>query len=86
MIGAGLGLGVALRLQGAGHDVIVVEGRERPGGRAYQPRAGGSTWDTGPSLSRCPGCWRTPSPPGGMDVHRELDLVQLDPFHRIFWE
>ncbi len=39
VIGAGLGgLGAALRLQGAGHDVVVVEGRERPGGRAYQLR------------------------------------------------
>ena len=30
VIGAGLGgLGAALRLQGAGHDVVVVEARER---------------------------------------------------------
>ena len=51
VVGAGLGgLGAALRLQGAGHDVVVVEQRERPGGRAYQLRDQGFTWDMGPSL------------------------------------
>ena len=35
VVGAGLGgLGVALRLQGAGHDVVVLEQRETSGGRA----------------------------------------------------
>jgi phytoene desaturase len=37
VVGAGLGgLGAALRLQGAGYDVSVIEQRERPGGRAYR--------------------------------------------------
>ena len=55
VVGAGLGgLGVALRLQGAGHEVTVVEGRARPGGRAYQLRDAGFTWDTGPSLITMP--------------------------------
>jgi len=87
VIGAGLGgLGVALRLQRAGHDVIVVEGRERPGGRAYQLRDSGFTWDTGPSLITMPWVLEDTFAAGGMDVHSELDLVQLDPFYRIFWE
>ena len=55
VVGAGLGgLGLALRLQGAGHDVVVVEQRERPGGRAYQLQDAGFTWDTGPSLITMP--------------------------------
>jgi phytoene dehydrogenase-like protein len=55
VVGAGLGgLGAAMRLQGAGYDVTVVEARERPGGRAYQLRDRGYTWDMGPSLVTMP--------------------------------
>jgi phytoene desaturase len=86
VIGAGLGgLGAALRLQGAGHDVVVVEGRERPGGRAYQLRDGGYTWDTGPSLVTMPWVLEETFAAAGLDVHREVALSRLDPFYRIFW-
>jgi phytoene desaturase len=86
VVGAGLGgLAAALRLQGAGHDVVVVEQRERPGGRAYQLRDGGYTWDTGPSLVTMPWVLEEAFAAGGLDLHREVDLVRLDPFYRIFW-
>ncbi len=87
VIGAGLGgLGVALRLQGQGHDVTVVEARGRPGGRAYQLRDQGFTWDTGPSLITMPWVLEDVFAAGGLDVHQELELTRLDPFYRIFWE
>ena len=36
VIGAGFGgLALAIRLQSAGHQVTLVEARDRPGGRAY---------------------------------------------------
>ncbi len=55
VIGAGLGgLAVALRLQGAGCEVTVLEQRDTPGGRASQLRTDGYTWDTGPSLITMP--------------------------------
>ncbi|HEY8584652.1 MAG TPA: phytoene desaturase family protein [Capillimicrobium sp.] len=86
VIGAGLGgLGAALRLQGAGHDVVVVEGRDRPGGRAYQLRDQGFTWDTGPSLITMPWVLEETLAAGGLDLHRELTLRRLDPFYRIRW-
>lgn len=86
MIGAGLGgLGAALRLQGAGHDVVVVEQRERPGGRAYQLKDQGFTWDMGPSLITMPWVLEEVFAAGGMDLHREVSLSKLDPFYRIFW-
>jgi phytoene desaturase len=86
VIGAGLGgLGAALRLQGAGHDVVVVEARERPGGRAYQLRDGGYTWDTGPSLITMPWVLEETFAAGGLDVHSEVTLRRLDPFYRIQW-
>lgn len=86
VIGAGLaGLGTALRLQGEGHDVVVVEQRPKPGGRASQIKDGGFTWDTGPSLVTMPWVLEEVFAAGGLDFHREVTLRELDPFYRIFW-
>lgn len=86
VIGAGLGgLGAALRLQGAGHEVVVVEGRPRPGGRAYQLRDRGFTWDTGPSLITMPWVLEETFAAAGLDLHSEVTLRRLDPFYRIRW-
>jgi phytoene desaturase len=86
VVGAGLGgLGAALRLQGAGHDVVVLEGRERPGGRAYQIRDAGYTWDTGPSLITMPWVLEETFGAAGLDLHTEVQLERVDPFYRIFW-
>jgi phytoene desaturase len=86
VIGSGLGgLGAALRLQGAGHDVVVLEQREAPGGRASQLRDGGFTWDTGPSLVTMPWVLEETFAAGGLDLHAEVALERLDPFYRIFW-
>jgi phytoene desaturase len=86
VVGAGLGgLGTALRLQGAGHDVVVLEGRDRPGGRAYQLQDAGYTWDTGPSLITMPWVLEETFAAGGLDLHSEVTLRRLDPFYRIFW-
>ena len=86
MIGAGLGgLGVALRLQGAGHEVTVLDRRELPGGRAYRLRDAGFTWDTGPSLLTMPWVLEETFAAGGLDLHREVRLTRLDPLYRIRW-
>ena len=80
VVGAGLGgLGVALRLQGQGYEVVVLEQRERPGGRASQLRDAGFTWDMGPSLVTMPWVLEETFAAGGLDLHREVDLVRLDP-------
>jgi phytoene desaturase len=86
VIGAGLGgLAAALRLQGAGHEVTVVERRARPGGRAYQLRDGGYTWDTGPSLITMPWVLEETFAAGGLDLASEVRMRALDPFYRIHW-
>jgi phytoene desaturase len=86
VIGAGLGgLGCALRLQGAGHDVVVLDQRDRPGGRAHQITDGGFTWDTGPSLVTMPWVLEETFAAGGLDLHSEVRLRELDPFYRIHW-
>jgi phytoene desaturase len=86
VIGAGLGgLAAALRLQGAGHDVTVVEQRPRPGGRAYQLRDAGYTWDMGPSLVTMPWVLEETFAAAGLDLHHEVRMRRLDPLYRIFW-
>jgi phytoene desaturase len=86
VIGAGLGgLATALRLQGLGAEVTVVEQRPLPGGRAYRLRDAGYTWDTGPSLLTMPWVLEETFAAGGLDVHAELTLRRLDPLYRIRW-
>ncbi len=86
VVGAGLGgLGCALRLQGAGHEVVVVEQKDRPGGRADQIVDGGYTWDTGPSLITMPWVLEDTFAAGGMDLWSELSLHRLDPLYSIHW-
>jgi phytoene desaturase len=86
VIGAGLGgLAVALRLQGAGFEVSVLEQRDAPGGRASQLTDGGYTWDTGPSLITMPWVLEETFAAGGLDLHREVRLRRLDPLYRIRW-
>jgi phytoene desaturase len=86
VVGAGLGgLGAALRLQARGHDVVVVDGRERPGGRASRLRDAGYTWDTGPSLITMPWVLEETFAAAGLDLHAEVELSRLDPFYRISW-
>ena len=87
VVGAGLGgLAAALRLQGAGWDVSVVEAGQAPGGRAGQLREGGYTFDTGPSLITMPWVLEEAFAAGGLDLHREVHLSRLDPFYRLDWE
>ena len=86
VVGAGLGgLACALRLQGQGHEVVVVEQRERPGGRAYQLADGGFTWDTGPSIITMPWVLEETLAAGGLSLEHELTLHRLDPMYRIRW-
>ncbi|MDX6535694.1 MAG: phytoene desaturase, partial [Gaiellales bacterium] len=74
-----------MRLQGAGHDVTVIEARERPGGRAYQLRDAGYTWDTGPSLVTMPWVLEETFAAAGIDLHDLVQIERLVPFYRIRW-
>ena len=51
VVGAGLaGLSTAMRLAGAGREVVVLEREDRPGGRAGRLEMGGYSFDTGPTV------------------------------------
>lgn len=84
VIGAGFGgLAAAIRLRAAGYHVTLVEARERPGGRAYQLRADGYTFDMGPSLITAPHLLRDLWAAAGRTLEDDLRLVPLSPFYRI---
>ena len=63
VIGAGFGgMALAIRLQSAGIATTVIEGRDKPGGRAYywekETDAGTFTFDGGPTVVTDPDCLR----------------------------
>ena len=83
MIGAGLGgLAAACHLVGRGHDVVVVEAGDVPGGRAGRFEAGGYAFDTGPTVLTMPqlveDCFRA----AGAEMHDFLTLLAVDPMYR----
>ncbi|MDX3911747.1 MAG: phytoene desaturase [Sphingobium sp.] len=86
VVGAGFGgLALAIRLQSAGIDTIVVEGRDRPGGRAYYWQKDGFTFDAGPTVITDPNClaelWRL----SGHDMAQDVTLMPVSPFYRLNW-
>lgn len=86
VIGGGFGgLAAAIRLQGAGYAVTLVEARERLGGRAYQLRQGGFTFDMGPSLITAPHLLRDLWTLAGRRLEDDVTLVPLSPFYRIYF-
>lgn len=84
VIGGGFGgLATAIRLQAAGHATILVEAREHPGGRAYQLRENGFTFDMGPTLITAPHLLENLWAAGGRSLRDDIALVPLSPFYRI---
>jgi phytoene desaturase len=84
VIGAGFGgLAAAIRLQAAGAQVILIEARSQPGGRAYQLKAEGFTFDMGPSLLTAPWLLQDLWQAAGRHLDEDLTLVPLRPFYRI---
>lgn len=86
VIGGGFGgLATAIRLQAAGHQVTVVEAREKLGGRAYQLQDAGFTFDMGPSLITAPHLIRDLWAAAGRTLDDDVDMRPLDPFYRIYF-
>jgi phytoene desaturase len=86
IIGAGFGgLALGLRLQSAGIATTIIEGRDRPGGRAYVWKREGYTFDAGPTVITDPDClaqlWRL----SGHDMAQDVTLLPVSPFYRLNW-
>jgi phytoene desaturase len=87
VIGAGFaGLAAAIRLQAQGHQVLLVERRERVGGRAYQLVDRGYVFDMGPSLITAPNLIDDVFAAADRRTGDYVTLVPLDPFYRIFFD
>ena len=90
VIGAGFGgLALAIRLQSAGVETIIVEARDKPGGRAYfweRPTdAGTFIFDAGPTVITDPAALRELWELTGQDIATDVDLMPVMPFYRLNW-
>ena len=86
VIGAGFGgLAAAIRLQSAGWKVKLIEQRDQVGGRAYQFKEDGYTFDMGPSLVTVPDLIEGVFEAADRRMEDYIDLVPLDPFYRIYF-
>jgi phytoene desaturase len=86
VIGAGFGgLALAIRLQSAGIDTTLIEGRDKPGGRAYVWRDRGFTFDAGPTVITDPSCVDELFSLSGRSRADYVDLIPVSPFYRLLW-
>jgi phytoene desaturase len=87
VIGAGFGgLSAAIRLQAHGHEVVLIEKRDRPGGRAYVFRRQGFVFDAGPTIITAPTMIDELFALGGRPTADSVKLVPLDPYYNVRFE
>ncbi len=86
VIGAGFGgLALAIRLQSAGVETTLIEGRDKPGGRAYHWKRDGYTFDAGPTVITDPNCLKELWALSGRDIADDAELMPVTPFYRLNW-
>lgn len=87
VIGSGFGgLGAAVRLQTNGHDVIMLEKRDKPGGRAYVYEQDGFKFDGGPTVITAPFMIEELFTNAGRKTEDYVEMVPVTPFYRIFFD
>jgi phytoene desaturase len=85
VIGSGFGgLGAASRLLSAGHNVTILESRDKPGGRGYTYEMDGFKFDGGPTVITAPFLFDEIWEAAGKKREDYFELVPCDPFYRIF--
>ena len=83
VVGAGLGgLSAACYLRGAGHDVIVLERGDQPGGRNGSMERDGYRFDTGPTVLTMPNLIADCFNAVGTTLDEHLTLKAVDPMYR----
>jgi phytoene desaturase len=87
VIGSGFGgLAAAIRLQAQGHQVTIVEQRDKPGGRAYVLQQDGFTFDMGPTIITAPWLIDDLFALCGRATADYVQLVPLDPYYNVRFE
>lgn len=87
VIGAGFGgLALAIRLQAAGIPTLLLEQRDKPGGRAYVYEDRGFTFDAGPTVITDPTAIEELFTLAGKKMADYVDLLPVTPFYRLCWE
>lgn len=86
VIGSGFGgLASAVRLAAKGHDVTLIDKRDKPGGRAYVYERNGFRFDGGPTVITAPWMIRELFELAGRKPEDYVTMVPVDPFYRIFF-
>ena len=86
VVGAGVGgLGAAVRLAGAGCDVLVLEAADEIGGKLGIARAEGHLFDTGPSLMTMPFTLAETLAAADIALEDVLELMPVEPVCRYTW-
>ncbi|QIK79655.1 phytoene desaturase [Sphingomonas piscis] len=86
VIGSGFGgLALAIRLQSAGVQTTILEGRDKPGGRAYYWEKDGHVFDAGPTVITDPNCLKDLWDITGADMAVDVELLPVSPFYRLSW-
>ena len=87
VIGSGFGgLALAIRLQSAGIPVLLLEARDKPGGRAYVYEQDGFRFDAGPTVLTAPGVIDELFALSGRNPSDYIAFEQLTPFYRLMWQ
>ncbi|HYN28737.1 MAG TPA: phytoene desaturase family protein [Dermatophilaceae bacterium] len=83
VVGAGLaGLSAACHLLGRGHEVVVLERHDAPGGRGLRRVQEGFTFDTGPTVMTMPDLVDAATRAAGTPLADLLPMRRLDPAYR----
>jgi phytoene desaturase len=86
VIGSGFGgLASAVRLAAQGHDVTLIDKRDKPGGRAYVYEQDGFSFDGGPTVITAPWMINELFELAGRKPEDYVTMVPVDPFYRIFF-
>src|SRR3546814_19353797 len=76
---------LAIRLQTGGIATTVIEGGDRPGGRAYVWEKDGFTFDAGPTVITDPGALGELWQLNGHEMAEDVALEPVSPFYRLTW-